>query len=387
MKQIIYIYGYIVSEEEKWSPDEPAFSLKDLNNVLDNLSEDVTELEVRINSGGGLVHEGFAIADKLITSGLKVTTIAEGMVASIASIIYLAGSVRKIYENSKIFIHNPNWTSFMDTLEADDAERLAASLRSAEGEILNYYEKHTEASRDELQNLMKDATELSANKAKQLGFVTEIIESKVTAMRQFKIAAAISPKTLINNKQESMDAKEQKSWFEKIEAKIDKLFKPKNVDSVDTDKGVVWYDGELGEGTALFQDEAMSDPVGDGTYIIGNQAYIVSEGVVTAIEEVSADEMENLKTENDELKAKIEELTNSVEAKSAEYTKLENSLKSVKTEFTNFKNEILGEEAPTPEPKKDKVEKATSHPLDGLAVKASKELSRIGSNRMKLTKN
>jgi ATP-dependent Clp protease protease subunit len=56
------------------------FSLAALKRFLDTLEEDVTDIHVYINSGGGSVIEGWAIYDKLKTSGKKITTIGEGMV-------------------------------------------------------------------------------------------------------------------------------------------------------------------------------------------------------------------------------------------------------------------------------------------------------------------
>ena len=54
---------------------------------------------VHINSPGGDVNEGFAMHDFLVASGKEIETIIEGQCASIATIVFLAGTTRKITEN------------------------------------------------------------------------------------------------------------------------------------------------------------------------------------------------------------------------------------------------------------------------------------------------
>ena len=77
-------------------------NIKDINNQLTNNKEGRMSFLSTLNSMGGDVFEGYAIHDILKASGKKITTQAEGLVASIATVIYLAGDIRLITENSEV---------------------------------------------------------------------------------------------------------------------------------------------------------------------------------------------------------------------------------------------------------------------------------------------
>ena len=118
---------------------EETFNLSKLKKFLDSLESDVTDIHVYINSGGGSVTEGWAIYDKLKASGKTVTTIGEGIVGSIATVIYMAGSVRKLHENSKFFIHNPYWMPNSQTpMESTDLIALGEDLKAEQTKILDF---------------------------------------------------------------------------------------------------------------------------------------------------------------------------------------------------------------------------------------------------------
>lgn len=64
---------------------------------------------LHINSPGGSAHCGLAIYDFIKKTGIPVTTIAEGLVASAAGVIFLAGARRVVTENSCVLLHQPSW--------------------------------------------------------------------------------------------------------------------------------------------------------------------------------------------------------------------------------------------------------------------------------------
>ena len=77
----LYIDGYIGKDMgQSIFGGESSFGLSSLNTFLGGLDADVTDINVRINSGGGSVDEGFAIYDKLSTSPYNITTIAERII-------------------------------------------------------------------------------------------------------------------------------------------------------------------------------------------------------------------------------------------------------------------------------------------------------------------
>lgn len=178
MKTIdLYLYGEITSYED------PQFGYIGLKHVVNTLNKypDAEEVNVHINSPGGEVSEGFAIHDVLVNSGKKINTIVEGYCASIATVIFLAGSTRQITENSKFMIHNPWGIIEGDT---DEISKYAEELAKVETLLIDFYNGKTGIDKKQLDELMKKETEYAAKEAVDLGFATELV-STVKALAIF----------------------------------------------------------------------------------------------------------------------------------------------------------------------------------------------------------
>ena len=180
----IFIYGDIYNDQSEAASAWGVVSLLDIKNQTRDLPADTTDIVVHIHSRGGDVYEGFAIHDYLSTLGKNITTKIEGLCASIATIIALAGKDRIMTENSTFMIHNPSiGLAFGD---ADDVEKMAELLREIEDKIINFYEKKTGQTREVLDGWMKDQKFMSAEEAKNLGFITEIAKD-ISAAAVFTI--------------------------------------------------------------------------------------------------------------------------------------------------------------------------------------------------------
>src|SRR4051812_9573897 len=82
----------------------------DANTIVPLISGSDGDIEVRINSAGGYVMEGLAIFNALVRAqqdGRKVTTFIDGLAASMASVIAMAGDERVMADNALMMIHNP----------------------------------------------------------------------------------------------------------------------------------------------------------------------------------------------------------------------------------------------------------------------------------------
>jgi len=175
----IYIYGDIYNEQSEMSK---AFGVVSMSSVLSQLNqakkENADEIVVHIHSRGGDVNEGFAIHDLLVSSGFRITTIVEGLCASIASVIALAGTERKMMANSEFFIHNP-WAdpSTMSGFTADDYAKRAADIKVAEDKLLNFYVVKTGGEKETIANMMKVETSLTAEQALEMKFITDIVQT------------------------------------------------------------------------------------------------------------------------------------------------------------------------------------------------------------------
>lgn len=295
------------------------FTLTMLNDKLNDMPSETTEVNVYINSGGGLVTEGFAIYDRLSSLPVKVNTIVLGLCGSIATVIAQAGKKgsRQMYQNSDYFIHNPSWTpQSPDPLEADELQNLANDLKANEEKILNFYNTVTGTEIPLLKEKMQEAKTISSADALALGFIDKIIYTSIKAATIYKFAAHISKQT------EPMNAFETKikSMFADFKNEIASIIKPAvtNFSSV-TDDGIAIYmdTDSLEVGTLVFSDEAMTMPYADGDIVVGGNIYTITGGVVTEIVETVTETAEKkLEIAN----AKIAELTASLDAKGIEIT-------------------------------------------------------------------
>ena len=336
------------------------FSLAALKRFLDTLESDVTDIHVYINSGGGSVIEGWAIYDKLKTSGKKITTIGEGMVGSIATIIFMAGDYRKLHENSRFFIHNPYWQPDSPTpMEADDLISLGESLQAEQKKILDFYSNQTGKAVEDLEPLMQKATDLTSSQALEMGFANEIISTSVN-YTPYKLVAFVATEN--KPKQIKMNKNEQSvSWikrgFTKLAALINgvTLNMEMPVKDAEGNEVLLYVDSEtedlVGKSAYLLDAEGNESAAPNGDYTDANGRVIkVAEGVVAEVVEAEAKKHEGEEeTKMEDLIAKIAELestkanlTSELESVKAEKSKAETEFNAFKNEFESLKKVVIG---------------------------------------------
>jgi ATP-dependent protease ClpP protease subunit len=336
------------------------FSLATLKRFLDTLESDVTDIHVYINSGGGSVIEGWSIYDKLKTSGKKITTIGEGMVGSIATIIFMAGDYRKLHENSRFFIHNPYWQPDSPTpMEADDLISLGESLQAEQKKILDFYSNQTGKAVEDLEPLMQKATDLTSAQALEMGFANEIISTSVN-YTPYKLVAFVATEN--KPKQIKMNKNEQSvSWikrgFTKLAALINgvTLNMEMPVKDAEGNEVLLYVDSEtedlVGKSAYLLDAEGNESAAPNGDYTDANGRVIkVAEGVVAEVIEVEAKKHEGEEeTKMEDLIAKIAELestkanlTSELESVKAEKSKAETEFNAFKNEFESLKKVVIG---------------------------------------------
>lgn len=156
------------------------------------LALDVAEddIELRINSGGGDVFEGQAIFSLLeswkATTGKSVVVYIDGIAASIASVIAMAGTDIRMSANALMMIHNP-WTPAAAG-SSDDLRDLAGVLDKIRDTIVTVYESKTGMDRETISLMMDEETWFSAEEAVNFGFVNSIVqasEERVASVKAF----------------------------------------------------------------------------------------------------------------------------------------------------------------------------------------------------------
>lgn len=307
-----------------------------LDAQIDNLG-DIDVLDVYINSGGGYTVDGYGIHDRLASLPYTVNTIANGMVASIATVIFQApktqnkGGKRMLYKNSEPFIHNPHWQPDENSnpIESKDARELFDSLVKEEAKLNSFYSSVTSIESDKIQSIMNDAKTLTPQDFIELGFADEIIETNIQAFTKYRLVAYINN----NNKTTEMDNKEIKAEIGGIKGLLNKISKAlfKNAYTETLDGMKIYFEGTMVmKDTPVFEDEAMTIPLKDGDYTLDSMVITVVGGVVTVVSEVQPAQ-DN--TELAQANAKIADL----EAQLAEKTNLvaekETVLNETKEEF------------------------------------------------------
>lgn len=149
-------------------------SSKKILSILSDFKEkNITEIEVRINSAGGSLFEGFSIFNQLRDFG-NVHTIIDGVAASAASLIALSGSKVSVYKNSYLFVHNP-WSLAVG--DHNDMESASDDLKKFTQTIIDLYKSKTGLSEDELKEFCSKNTFLNSDECLNYGFADDIIDN------------------------------------------------------------------------------------------------------------------------------------------------------------------------------------------------------------------
>jgi len=146
-------------------------SAADFASQLSAIPEDHA-ITVRINSQGGSVTEGYAIYNALKRRA-NVTTVVEGLAASMASVVMLAGSKIQANANSLIVIHNPLLMGA--TGNAEELRKLAADIEKIGTQISGIYVAATGKSEADVKAAMDAETMFTAEEAKAWGLIHEVI--------------------------------------------------------------------------------------------------------------------------------------------------------------------------------------------------------------------
>jgi ATP-dependent protease ClpP protease subunit len=135
-------------------------------------------LTVRLNSPGGDVYNGLTIYNWLIQCGAKVTMMVDGIAASIASVIAMAGDTIKIPENGMFMIHEPMVLAMGGRQELRaEADR----LDKINQQVIDIYVSRTKASSDTIAAAMAAETWYTGAEALAAGFATELLPNKSIA--------------------------------------------------------------------------------------------------------------------------------------------------------------------------------------------------------------
>ena len=130
------------------------------------------DLVVHLNSPGGFVDQGMAVYSALRDLDGGVTIQVDGLAASIASVIAMAGTVR-MHPGSMMMIHNP-WNMAMG--DANEMRKNAEMLDKVSESIIAIYQRKTGQDEDTIRTMMEEETWLTAQDAAEWGFADSVID-------------------------------------------------------------------------------------------------------------------------------------------------------------------------------------------------------------------
>ena len=144
----------------------------DLVRALGNIK--AKNITVRINSPGGDVFDGVAIFNALKDHEAHVTTKIEGLAASMASIVALAGDEVQAHKNAMYMIHDP-WV--LAAGNQYDLREIADILQKIGGNMLDIYYDKSNIGKRELKAMMKEETWFTAAEAKDRGLIDTVLDA------------------------------------------------------------------------------------------------------------------------------------------------------------------------------------------------------------------
>ena len=135
------------------------------------------EIQMYINSPGGVVTSGLAIYDTMQYIRCPVVTLCMGMAASMGSFLLMAGEKgnRIALPNSRIMVHQPSGGY---SGKASDIERHAEDIIKTKRRLNEIYAKHTGRTYDEVEEKLDRDTFMTAEEAKEWGLVDHVYETR-----------------------------------------------------------------------------------------------------------------------------------------------------------------------------------------------------------------
>ncbi|QCK72690.1 Clp protease ClpP [Streptococcus pyogenes] len=147
--------------------------------IIEKLPEDNSDIILEVNSNGGLVTVGSEIYTALRNYKGKVTAEITGMAASAASVAVMGADKVVMSPTAQMMVHKAlfNWVSG----NSDDLDKASNALKSSDKAIVNAYVAKTGLSEDEIIDLMRNETFMSAQDAVEKGFADEVMSFEAVA--------------------------------------------------------------------------------------------------------------------------------------------------------------------------------------------------------------
>ena len=258
-------------------------TVNDVKNIVNNNKNE--DLNFVISTLGGDVNYGLSIYDLIKSHKGKTKATIIGMTASAGTIIAMSCDEVEMSENALFLIHN-SWTQVEGNKQ--ELNKTINDLNKIDNIMVNIYSSKTGKTSEEIKDLMNEEIWLSADEAKDMGFINNITSSNLKIAANYKL---LNDKLLI-----------------KLENKMNIFSKTKkdsqiyNVISLKDGKQLIINAEEVAAEVEVLPVNAQS--LEDGTYELSDgRTIVVSGGAITDVQEVKAEE--GGEKEEEEMKSEI----------------------------------------------------------------------------------
>lgn len=218
MAKRIKMKGPLISNNEYEAYEFFGLEAVSAKSITDQFPDDINEdITLEVNSNGGLVTVGSEIYTALKHHKGHVTVEVTGMAASAASVAIMGADTVKMSPTAQIMIHKALLTRASGN--SDDLEKAVNALKSSDQSIINAYVSKTGLSEDEIFEMMKNETFMSANEAIEKGFADEIMTFEKDLGAVASLESGLLPQAVIDDfySRKKSNAKEAQAMLFELE--------------------------------------------------------------------------------------------------------------------------------------------------------------------------
>lgn len=179
MPKRINLKGPLIANNSQEVYDYYGMEATSAKSIINQLPEDSSDIILEVNSNGGLVTVGSEVYTALRNYKGKVTAEITGMAASAASVAVMGADKVVMSPTAQMMVHKAlfNWVAG----NSDDLDKASNALKSSDKAIVNAYVAKTGLSEDEIMDLMRNETFMSAQEAVENGFADEVMTFEAVA--------------------------------------------------------------------------------------------------------------------------------------------------------------------------------------------------------------
>ncbi|WP_159583988.1 head maturation protease, ClpP-related [Streptococcus halichoeri] len=179
MPKRINLKGPLISNNSQEVYDYYGMEAASAKSIIEQFPEDNNDIVLEVNSNGGLVTVGSEIYTALRNYKGKVTAEITGMAASAASVAVMGADKVVMSPTAQMMVHKALFNCVSGN--SDDLDKASNALKSSDKAIVNAYVAKTGLSEDEIMDLMRNETFMSAQDAVEKGFADEVMSFEAVA--------------------------------------------------------------------------------------------------------------------------------------------------------------------------------------------------------------